>query len=145
MRAVGALFACPASRGAGCLPGLKAGHSPEVMVTFDVNRVRAAYPALRDGYAYLDGAAGTQVPAAVIEAIADAYRSGIGNVGGTFPASGRSAALQAGCRQALADLTGASPDGVVLGPNMTTLTYRLPATPSRTPRPAGGGGGLPPP
>ena len=94
-------------------------------MTFDVHRVRAAYPALNDGYAYLDGAAGTQVPAAVIEAIADAYRSGIGNVGGTFPASGRSAALQAECRQALADLTGASPDGVILGPNMTTLTYRI--------------------
>jgi len=94
-------------------------------VTFDVNRVRAAYPALSDGFAYLDGAAGTQVPATVIEAIGDAYRSGIGNVGGTFPASGRSGAIVAECRQALADLTGASPDGVVLGPNMTTLTYRL--------------------
>jgi cysteine desulfurase family protein (TIGR01976 family) len=94
-------------------------------VTFDVNRVRAAYPALSDGFAYLDGAAGTQVPSTVIEAIADAYRSGIGNVGGTFPASGRSGAIVAECRQALADLTGASPDGVVLGPNMTTLTYRL--------------------
>ena len=92
---------------------------------FDVNRVRAAYPALADGFAYLDGAAGTQVPATVIEAIADAYRSGIGNVGGTFPASGRSGAIVAECRQALADLTGGSPDGVILGPNMTTLTYRL--------------------
>ena len=94
-------------------------------MTFDVNRVRAAYPALSDGFAYLDGAAGTQVPAVVIEAITDAYRSGIGNVGGTFPASDRSGAIVAECRQALADLTGASPDGVVLGPNMTTLTYRL--------------------
>ena len=94
-------------------------------MTFDVNRVRAAYPALSDGFAYLDGAAGTQVPAPVIEAIADAYRSGIGNVGGTFPASGRSGAIVTECRRALADLTGGSPDGVVLGPNMTTLTYRL--------------------
>jgi cysteine desulfurase family protein (TIGR01976 family) len=94
-------------------------------VTFDVNRVRAAYPALSDGYAYLDGAAGTQVPAAVIEAIADAYRSGLGNVGGAFPASERSGAIVAECRRAVADLTGASQDGVLLGPNMTTLTYRL--------------------
>jgi cysteine desulfurase family protein (TIGR01976 family) len=100
-------------------------------VTFDVKRVRAAYPALSDGYAYLDGAAGTQVPTAVIEAIADAYRSGIGNVGGTFPASGRAGSIVAECRQALADLTGASPDGVILGPNMTTLTYRLAETLSR--------------
>ena len=92
---------------------------------WDVGRVRALYPALADGYAYLDGAAGTQVPAAVIEAIAGAYRAGIGNVGGAFPASGRSEAILAGCRQAVADLIGGEPDGVVLGPNMTTLTYRL--------------------
>ena len=94
-------------------------------MTFDVKRVRAAYPALNDGFAYLDGAAGTQVPATVIDAITDAYRAGLGNVGGAFPASGRSGSIVAECRQALADLTGASPDGVILGPNMTTLTYRL--------------------
>ncbi|MBV9094414.1 MAG: cysteine desulfurase-like protein [Streptosporangiaceae bacterium] len=94
-------------------------------MTFDVSRVRAGYPALRDGYAYLDGAAGTQAPAPVIEAIADVYRSGIGNVDGAFPASERAGAIVAECRRAVADLTGGSPDGVILGPNMTTLTYRL--------------------
>ena len=100
-------------------------------MSFDIGRVRAAYPALRDGYAYLDGAAGTQVPSTVIEAIAEVYRSGIGNAGGAFPASGRADSIVAECRQALADLTGASPDGVILGPNMTTLTYRLADTLSR--------------
>jgi len=100
-------------------------------VTFDVRRVRAAYPALDDGYAYLDGAAGTQVPAAVIEAIAGTYRSGIGNAGGAFPASGRADAAVAECRRAVADLTGGESDGVILGPNMTTLTYRLADTLSR--------------
>jgi cysteine desulfurase family protein (TIGR01976 family) len=100
-------------------------------VTFDVSRVRAAYPALNDGYAYLDGAAGTQVPAAVIEAIAETYRSGIGNAGGAFPASGRADTVVAECRRAIADLTGAASDGVILGPNMTTLTYRLADTLSR--------------
>jgi cysteine desulfurase family protein (TIGR01976 family) len=94
-------------------------------VTFDVGRVRALYPALTDGFAYLDGAAGTQVPAAVIAAIAEAHRGGIGNVGGAFPASGRSEELVAEARRAVADLVGGVPDGVVLGPNMTTLTYRL--------------------
>jgi cysteine desulfurase family protein (TIGR01976 family) len=100
-------------------------------VSFDVKRVRAAYPALADGYAYLDGAAGTQVPAAVIEAIAETYRSGIANAGGAFPASRRADAILAECRRALADLTGAEPEGVILGPNMTTLTYRLADTLSR--------------
>ena len=100
-------------------------------MTFDVSRVRAAYPALNDGYAYLDGAAGTQVPTAVIEAIAETYRSGIGNAGGAFPASGRADTVVAECRRAIADLTGAASDGVILGPNMTTLTYRLADTLSR--------------
>jgi len=94
-------------------------------MAFDVSVVRATYPALSDGYAYLDGAAGTQVPEAVIDAIAGAYRRGIGNVGGAFPASHRSDAIVAECRAAVADLVGRRPEGVILGPNMTTLTYRL--------------------
>jgi len=100
-------------------------------VTFDVSRVRAAYPALNDGYAYLDGAAGTQMPSAVIEAIAETYRLGIGNMGGAFPASARATGIVAECRRALAELTGGDPRGVILGPNMTTLTYRLADTLSR--------------
>jgi cysteine desulfurase family protein (TIGR01976 family) len=94
-------------------------------MTFDVGRVRATYPALADGYAYLDGAAGTQVPFPVIDAIADAYRGGIGNVGGAFPASRRADRVVTECRHAVADVVGGHPDGVILGPNMTTLTYRL--------------------
>ncbi|MGA3150885.1 MAG: cysteine desulfurase-like protein [Streptosporangiaceae bacterium] len=97
-------------------------------MSFDVAAVRAAYPALADGYAYLDGAAGTQVPAAVIEAISAAQQAGIGNSGGAFPASRRSDEITAEARRAVADLTGGRPDGVILGPNMTTLTYRLAAT-----------------
>ncbi len=92
---------------------------------FDVAAVRARYPALADGYAYLDGAAGTQVPESVIAAIADTYRRGIGNVGGAFPASQRAGGIVAECRRAVADLLGGHSDGIVLGPNMTTLTYRL--------------------
>jgi cysteine desulfurase family protein (TIGR01976 family) len=92
---------------------------------FDVKRVRAAYPALADGYAYLDGAAGTQLPDPVIDAIAGAYRAGLGNSGGAFPASRRADEIEAACRQAVADLTGGTAEGVILGPNMTTLTYRL--------------------
>src|SRR5579859_2726645 len=97
-------------------------------MSFDVRRVRAAYPALGDGYAYLDGAAGTQVPGRVIDAIAGTYRGGLSNTGGAFPASQRSGEVEAGCRQAVADLTGETADGVILGPNMTTLTYRLAGT-----------------
>jgi cysteine desulfurase family protein (TIGR01976 family) len=96
-------------------------------MTFDVRKVRAAYPALADGYAYLDGAAGTQLPESVIDAISGAYRAGLGNGGGAFPASRRSDAITAECRAAVADLTGGTAAGVILGPNMTTLTFRLAA------------------
>jgi cysteine desulfurase family protein (TIGR01976 family) len=94
-------------------------------MTFEVGRIRGQYPALGDGFAYLDGAAGTQVPASVIDAIGDAYRAGLGNSGGAFPASRRSDEITAGCRQAVADLTGGQAGGVILGPSMTALTYRI--------------------
>jgi cysteine desulfurase family protein (TIGR01976 family) len=100
-------------------------------VSFDVGHVRAGYPALRDGHAYLDGAAGTQVPEPVIEAIAGAYRAGIGNLGGAFAASARSEAIVAGARQAVADLVGGVADGVVFGPSATALAYRISATLAR--------------
>jgi cysteine desulfurase family protein (TIGR01976 family) len=93
--------------------------------TFDVARVRGSYPALADGHAYLDAAAGTQVPGPVIDAIAGAYRAGIGNIGGAFAASERSGAIVAEARRAVADLTGGAASGVVFGPSMTALTYRM--------------------
>ncbi|MBM7786905.1 cysteine desulfurase-like protein [Tenggerimyces flavus] len=97
-------------------------------MTYDVSRIRASYPALADGSAYLDGAAGTQVPQKVIDAVVDTYRGGISNMGGTFPSSHRANELDAACREAVADLVGGVPEGVVLGANMTTLTYRLAMT-----------------
>jgi cysteine desulfurase family protein (TIGR01976 family) len=100
-------------------------------VTIDVGSIRSSYPALADGYAYLDGAAGTQMPSSVIEAISGAYLAGLGNVGGAFPASRRAGEIVRACRLAVADLVGGEPVGVILGPNMTTLTYRLAETISR--------------
>jgi cysteine desulfurase family protein (TIGR01976 family) len=103
---------------------------------FDVASVRRHYPALADGWAYLDGAAGTQVPSAVIEATVRAYRHGIGNYGGAFAASARSGAYADGARAAVADLVGGvDPRGVVLGPNSTTLIFRLAQALSATWRP----------
>ena len=104
-------------------------------MSFDVTRVRDGYPALADGYAYLDGAAGTQVPSSVISAISGAYEAGLGNAGGAFPASARAVAITDSFRHAVADLVGGDPAGVVLGPNMTTLTYRIAAALAGTWRP----------
>ncbi|MHB1473802.1 MAG: cysteine desulfurase-like protein [Dermatophilaceae bacterium] len=93
--------------------------------TWDIEGIRSQYPALKDGTAYLDGAGGTQVPESVIEAISEANRSGLSNLHGAFASSRRSMKLIADARAAVADLTGGEAGGVVLGPNMTTLTYRL--------------------
>lgn len=93
---------------------------------YDVLAVRSRYPALADGWAYLDGAAGTQVPRTVIDAEAAAYAAGIGNHGGCFAASRRSDGYTAAARQAVAELVGGpDPAGVALGPSMTALTYRM--------------------
>ena len=94
-------------------------------MTFDVSAVRALYPALADGHAYLDGAAGTQVPVPVIDAIAAAYRVGIANLGGAFAASHRSDSIVEQARAAVADLVGGTADGVVFGPSATALAYRM--------------------
>ncbi|MHB1502290.1 MAG: cysteine desulfurase-like protein [Candidatus Dormibacteria bacterium] len=101
----------------------------------DVERIRADFPALGDGYSYLDGAAGTQTPSPVIDAIARAYRVGLSNTRGFFPASHRSDEIVSECRRAIADLVGGVPQGVVLGPNMTTLTYRVAGALRKTWRP----------
>jgi cysteine desulfurase family protein (TIGR01976 family) len=100
--------------------------------TWDIERIRSQYPALKGGAAYLDGAGGTQVPESVIEAISEAHRSGLSNLGGPFAASRRSMRLIADAREAVADLVGGQADGVVLGPNMTTLTYRMAAAVAKT-------------
>ncbi|HEX2809189.1 MAG TPA: cysteine desulfurase-like protein [Kineosporiaceae bacterium] len=93
-------------------------------MSYDVRAVRDRYPALADGWAYLDGAAGTQVPQAVIDAESAAYTTGIGNHGGFFAASQRSDEHTLAARSAIVDLLGApSAACVVLGPSMTALTY----------------------
>ncbi|HVQ86715.1 MAG TPA: cysteine desulfurase-like protein [Actinomycetes bacterium] len=95
-------------------------------MAYDVERIRSLYPALRSDRVWLDGAAGTQSPTSVIEAIADVYRSGTSNAGGGFASSRAADDITRDAREAVADLVGASdPTGVVLGPNMTTLTYRF--------------------
>ena len=99
-----------------------------VLVAFDVAVVRAQYPALADGRAWLDGAAGTQVSHAVIDAVAQTYRTGVSNQGAPFEASFRGTEIVAQARSAVADLVGAAdPRGVVFGPTMTALTYRFAA------------------
>jgi len=90
-----------------------------------VEEIRTEFPGLSPGTVALDGAAGTLAPAAVIDAVGDAMRLAMANTHGEFRASARSTETVAAARQAVADLVGGSSDGVILGPNMTTLTFHL--------------------
>jgi len=100
------------------------------MPTFDVEAIRARFPALalthgRRPMAFFDGPGGTQVPESVIEAVARYYRESNANHGGAFETSRRSDAIVAEAHAAIADLLGVPADEIVLGPNMTTLTFHL--------------------
>jgi cysteine desulfurase family protein (TIGR01976 family) len=93
-----------------------------------IEEIRADFPGLRNSDVRLDGAAGTLVPTAVIDAVGDGLRLSMANLHGEFAASQQSTETIMAARRAIADLLGGDPDGVVLGPNMTTLTFHLAAT-----------------
>jgi cysteine desulfurase family protein (TIGR01976 family) len=95
-----------------------------------VNRDR--FPGLRDGWARLDGPAGTQMVDVAIDAMTEWMRSGHGaNSHGAFQAAVRTDELVESTRVAVATLFGAEPHGVVFGPSMTALTMRFAATAAR--------------
>lgn len=103
---------------------------------FDIARIRAAYPALAEGHVHLDGAGGTQTAAPVIATVTETMGTALGNrSGGNLPGR-RSLELVAAARTALADLLGTDPEGVVLGPSATALTYTLARALASTWRPA---------
>jgi len=97
----------------------------------DCERCRRDFPALERTFggsplAFLDGPAGTQVPNAVIDAVAGYYRTANANTHGEFPTSRESDRLLQETRETVAAFLG-SPDwrSVSFGQNMTTLTYSL--------------------
>ena len=101
-------------------------------MTYDIDRVRAAYPALAEGFAHFDGAGGTLVAAPVAEAVAGVLRSAVGNRSTAFAPGRRSLAIIAEARAAVADLVGGQADGVVFGPSATALTYLVARTLAQT-------------
>lgn len=94
-------------------------------MTYDIERVRAAYPALAEGFAHFDGAGGTLVAAPVAEAVAATMRTAVSNRGTAFEPARRSGAIVAAAREAVADLVGGTAGGVVFGPSSTALTYQV--------------------
>ena len=100
-------------------------------MTFPIESVRSAFPALAitddaGPRIYLDNPAGTQVPQSVVDAIADCLIGSNANLGGYFPTSLAAGAVVDEAHQAMADFLGAaSADEIILGANMTTLTFHL--------------------
>jgi cysteine desulfurase family protein (TIGR01976 family) len=98
--------------------------------------VRARFPGLGDGWARLDGPAGTQMVDVAIEAMDAFMRSGDNaNHGGVFRAAQATDALIAAARDAVGRLLGGTPEGVAFGPSMTAMTMRLAAAAGRALRP----------
>jgi cysteine desulfurase family protein (TIGR01976 family) len=97
---------------------------------------RTRFPGLSDGWARLDGAAGTQMVDDAIEEMAAWMRSGhSANHGGAFQAAERTDALVTEARASVGRLLGAEPEGVVFGPSMTALTMRFAAAACRALQP----------
>ena len=92
---------------------------------YDANRLRAQVPSLRSGAAHFDGPGGTQTPAAVADAIADALTAPLSNRGRGNEAERNADDITVAARQAGADLVNADPRGIVFGRSMTQITFDI--------------------
>lgn len=97
-------------------------------MALDVAAVRSRFPALSEGVAHFDGPGGSQVPRQVAHAVASTLGSAIANRGTVTAAERRAEQVVVAARQAVGDLLGADPAGVVFGRSMTQLTYDLART-----------------
>ena len=95
---------------------------------FDVAAFRRHFPQLVDGAAHFDGPGGSQTPDVVAEAVAGTLTRPLANRGSVTEAERNAEEAVRSGRQALADLTGGDPRGVVLGRSMTALTFELART-----------------
>src|SRR5689334_13735655 len=97
--------------------------------TTPLTAVRERFPGLGDGWARLDGPAGTQMVDVAIDAMADFMRSGDNaNHGGAFRAAEATDELVETARATVGRLLGGDPRGIAFGPSMTALTMRFAAT-----------------
>jgi len=100
-------------------------------MTYPIDAVRAQFPSLATTDAgqrriYFDNAAGTQVPQQTIDRMIDFFHRFNSNTGVFNPTSVAVDAMYAEAVAALADFLGTADHGeVLIGANMTTLTYQL--------------------
>ena len=98
--------------------------------TFDVEAVRAKFPALKREVAgrpavFADAPGGTQVPFEVIDAMTGYLERSNANRGGEFITSIETDEIVESARSSMADFLNCDTDEVVFGPNMTTLAFAL--------------------
>ncbi len=95
-------------------------------MTLDSARIRKSFPALSRPVIFLDNPGGTQIAYQSLERIQKYLVETNANHGGNFPTSRASDAVIEQARAAAADfLNAARTEEIVLGPNMTTLTFRI--------------------
>lgn len=96
----------------------------------DIEWVRQQFPALSQTVkgkpaVFFDAPGGTQVPQRVIDAISEYLSKWNANLGGAFLTSQRSDLIVEQAHEAMADFFNCTPDEVVFGANMTTITFAL--------------------
>ncbi len=101
-------------------------------MTYDVEALRAHFPALAAGTAHFDGPGGSQIPTAVAAAVSDTMTAAIANRGSVTAAERFADGVVVAARAAMADLLGADPAGIVFGRSMTELTFAFSRTLAKT-------------
>ena len=105
---------------------------------WNVDRIRGRFPALsRAGgdrtAVFWDGPAGSQTPQRVVDAVAECMLHANANLHGEFASSREAGERLAASQAALADFVGAeSPEEIVFGANMTSITFALSRAIART-------------
>jgi cysteine desulfurase family protein (TIGR01976 family) len=99
-------------------------------MTFDIDTVRAEFPALsvQDGNRariYFDAPGGTQICRRAISRMVEHMETGTANSGGQFATSVATDALARLAHEAMADLLGGTADEIAFGQNMTSLTLSV--------------------
>lgn len=95
-------------------------------MALDLDFVRSQFPALRDGFAYMDNAGGSLVLRNVAERVSDYLLTTSVQTGASYEHSQRASARLAEARARIALMIGASrPEEVVLGPSSTVLCQNL--------------------
>ncbi len=99
-------------------------------MSLNVNEIRKEFPSLKEKFngrqaIFFDSPGGTQVPKRVIDAMKDYFLRKNSNTHGVFETSIRTDSTIEEARIVASDFLNSSPDEIVFGNNMTSLTFHL--------------------